>query len=177
MSTPSKSPGPPSAVLATRVHLAGDHAAYELKAHLVDALRHNGYQVIDHGPVVFDADDDYPMFVLPAAEAVASDPGSLGVVLGGSGNGEQIAANKVAGIRAILAWNKATAMLGRQHNDANIISIGARQHTVEEAIHLVTMFLETVYSEDARHQRRINMISEYESSRAVSAAGGQTTAG
>jgi len=158
---PANSIGDP----AIRVHIAGDHAAYELKEHLVGWLKRSGYEVVDHGPSIFDEQDDYPCYVLRAAEAVASDRGGLGVVLGGSGNGEQIAANKVAGVRAVLAWNEATAVLGRQHNDANAISIGARQHTVDEATRLVDLFLRTAYSGKPRHQRRIDMIWHYETTR------------
>ena len=112
-----------------RVHLGSDHAGFELKAHLAEQLGELGYEVVDHGPVEYDPVDDYPPYVLRAAAAVVNDPGSLGVVIGGSGNGEQIAANKVRGVRAALAWNDDTAGLGREHNDANVVSIGARMHT------------------------------------------------
>jgi ribose 5-phosphate isomerase B len=122
---------------AVRVHLGGDHTAYELKEHLVGWLKRVGYEVVDHGPHEYDRQDDYPPFVLRAAVAVASEPSSVGVVLGGSGNGEQIAANKVKGIRAALVWNKDTAVLARQHNDANVVSLGARQHDVGEATGLL----------------------------------------
>jgi ribose 5-phosphate isomerase B len=120
------------------------------------------YEVVDHGPHVHDPQDDYPPFVLRAALAVASEPGSVGVVLGGSGNGEQIAANKVPGIRAALAWNEDTAALARQHNDANVISLGARQHSAEEAMRFLRAFLNSRFSGDPRHQRRIDMLTEYE---------------
>ncbi|GAA1992802.1 ribose-5-phosphate isomerase [Nocardiopsis rhodophaea] len=118
--------------------------------------------MVDAGPAVYDAVDDYPPFVLRAAEGVAADPGSLGIVIGGSGNGEQIAANKVRGVRAALAWSDATATLAREHNDANVISIGARMHSQEEATRLVELFLATPYSGEERHTRRITMLSEYE---------------
>jgi ribose 5-phosphate isomerase B len=147
---------------AARVHLGGDHAAYELKEQLFTWLRLQEYEVVDHGPHVHDPQDDYPPFVLRAALAVASEPGSVGVVLGGSGNGEQIAANKVNGIRAALAWNEDTAALARQHNDANVISLGARQHPAEEAMRFLRAFLEARFSGDPRHQRRIDMLTEYE---------------
>ncbi|HET9944495.1 MAG TPA: ribose-5-phosphate isomerase, partial [Actinomycetes bacterium] len=120
-----------------RVHLGSDHAGFELKAHLAGWLRDERYEVVDHGPVDYDPVDDYPPFVLRAAAAVVNDPGSLGVVIGGSGNGEAIAANKVPGVRAALAWNDDTAGLGREHNDANVVSIGARMHTLDEATRLV----------------------------------------
>ncbi|WP_182049294.1 ribose-5-phosphate isomerase [Changpingibacter yushuensis] len=148
-----------------RVHIATDHAGFELKEFLVPQLQSAGYEVVDHGSDVYDSLDDYPTTCIPCAEAVAADPGSLGIVLGGSGNGEQISANKVAGIRSILAWNKETAQLGREHNNANVISIGARMHQPEEALEFVLAFLETPFSGDPRHQRRIDLISAYEEQR------------
>ena len=148
-----------------RVHIASDHAGYELKSYLVAHLQASGHDVVDHGAHSFDREDDYPSFCIEAGEAVVADPGSLGVVIGGSGNGEQIAANKVAGVRAALAWNAATAELGRQHNDANVIAVGARQHTVEEATGFVDTFLATPFSGDERHARRIGQLADYEASR------------
>ncbi len=145
-----------------RVHLGADHAAFEAKNHLAESLRSVGHEVVDHGPFHYDANDDYPPFCLRAAESVVRDQGSFGVVLGGSGNGEQIAANKVTGIRAALAWNVDTARLARQHNDANVLSIGARQHELTDVVAFVEAFLATPYSGDERHTRRINMISRYE---------------
>jgi ribose 5-phosphate isomerase B len=146
-----------------RVHLGSDHAGYELKAALVEWLERAGHEPVDHGPHAYDAVDDYPPYVLRAAEAVVADRDSLGVVIGGSGNGEAIAANKVRGVRAALAWNDDTATLGRQHNDANVLSIGARMHTPAEATHFLELFLETPYSNDERHTRRIEMLARYES--------------
>jgi ribose 5-phosphate isomerase B len=148
-----------------RVHIASDHAGFELKTFLVDHLREAGHDVVDHGAHGFDAQDDYPSFCFAAGEAVVAEPGTLGVVIGGSGNGEQIAANKVTGVRAALAWNLDTARLGRQHNDANVISIGARQHTPDEAASFVDAFLAEPFSGDARHQRRIDQLAAYESRR------------
>ncbi|WP_131103898.1 ribose-5-phosphate isomerase [Ornithinimicrobium sufpigmenti] len=145
-----------------RVHLGGDHAAYELQRDLVTWLAEQGHDVVDHGPVDYDAQDDYPVFVLRAAQAVADDPGSLGVVLGGSGNGEQMAANKVAGIRAALASTPQLAQLSREHNDARVLSIGARFVSVEEGREIVRVFLETPFSGETRHQRRIDMLTAYE---------------
>jgi len=145
-----------------RVHLGSDHAGFELKTHLADHLRELGYDVVDHGPVEYDPGDDYPPFVLRAAAAVVNDTGSLGVVIGGSGNGEQIAANKVRGVRAALAWNDDTAGLSREHNDANVVSVGARMHTTDEATRLVERFLTTPFTGDVRHARRIEMIAHYE---------------
>lgn len=145
-----------------RIHIGGDHAAYELQRDLVSWLAGEGHEVIDHGPTSYDEQDDYPAFVLRAAEAVADDPDSLGIVLGGSGNGEQMAANKVTGIRAALAYNPELARLAREHNDARVLSIGARMHTLEEAHEMVRVFVSTEFSGAERHQRRIDMMSAYE---------------
>ncbi|MFI8517041.1 ribose-5-phosphate isomerase [Streptomyces sp. NPDC085481] len=145
-----------------RVYLGSDHAGYELKNHLVEWLKAHGHEPVDCGPHIYDALDDYPPFCLRAAEKTAADPDSLGIVIGGSGNGEQIAANKVKGVRAALAWSEQTAALGREHNDANVISIGGRMHTREEATKFVEIFLATPYSGDERHTRRIDMLSAYE---------------
>jgi ribose 5-phosphate isomerase B len=145
-----------------RVHIGSDHAGFELKAHLLTWLGEQGYEAVDHGPVEFDPVDDYPPFVLRAAVATVNDAGSHGIVHGGSGNGEAIAANKVRAVRAALAWNDETASLGRQHNDANVVALGARMHTVDEATRLVERFLTTPFSGDERHARRIAMLEHYE---------------
>ena len=149
-----------------RVHIATDHAGMELSAHLVQHLTAQGYEMVDHGPQEYDALDDYPGFCLKAAEAVAAERAeghdSLGIVLGGSGNGEQIAANKVRGIRAALAWSLDTARLAREHNDANVVGLGGRQHSLQEATALVEAFLTAAWSEDERHTRRIGKIAHYE---------------
>ncbi|GAA2599903.1 ribose-5-phosphate isomerase [Actinomadura fulvescens] len=145
-----------------RVFLGCDHAGFELKEHLVSWLKANGHEAVDCGAFAYDAVDDYPPFVLRAAAGVAAEPGSLGIVIGGSGNGEQIAANKVEGIRAALVWNDETATLAREHNDANVISLGARQHDLDTATRFVQLFLNTPYSKEPRHTRRIEMLSEYE---------------
>ena len=149
-----------------RVHIATDHAGMELSAHLVKHLTANGYDVVDHGPQEYDALDDYPSFCINAALAVVADQEAgvhaLGIVLGGSGNGEQIAANKVKGVRAALAWNQATATLAREHNDANVVAVGGRQHSVEEATSLIEAFLQEPFSNDERHMRRIGKIATYE---------------
>ena len=147
-----------------RVHIGGDHAAYELLAELVPFLEEEGHEVTNHGPHDYDAQDDYPVFCLRAAEAVAADPGSLGIVLGGSGNGEQMAANKVTGIRAALCYNEELARLAREHNNALVLSIGARMNSTDEAKAMVRAFLGTDYSGESRHQRRIDMLSAYEES-------------
>lgn len=149
-----------------RVHIATDHAGMELSAHLVQHLTAAGYEMVDHGPAEYDALDDYPGFCINAARAVAAERAegkdSLGIVLGGSGNGEQIAANKVEGIRAALAWNLDTAKLAREHNDANVVAVGGRQHSLEEATALIEAFLAEPFSNDERHVRRIGKIATYE---------------
>ena len=145
-----------------RVHIGGDHAAYDLKCVLVTFLQGKGYDVIDHGPDYFDAQDDYQVAVLRAAEAVSGDLGTFGIVLGGSGNGEQMAANKVRGIRAALAYNVELAELARTHNDAQVISIGARMNSVDEVKAMVEAFLTTKFSGDERHARRLAMVERYE---------------
>ncbi|WP_106121502.1 ribose-5-phosphate isomerase [Nesterenkonia sandarakina] len=148
------------------VHIATDHAGMELSAHLVDHLRGLGHTLIDHGPQEYDALDDYPAFCIRAAEAVvaarSAGRNALAIVLGGSGNGEQIAANKVAGVRAALAWNHDTAVLAREHNDANVVALGGRQHSLEEATTIVEAFLGADFTGDERHARRIGKISHYE---------------
>jgi ribose 5-phosphate isomerase B len=128
-------------------------------------LKKSGHEVVDHGPFRYEALDDYPTFCLRAAEGVAKNSGSLGIVLGGSGNGEQISANKVAGIRAALAYNSEIAALARQHNNANVLSIGERMNSESEALAIVDAFLATPYSGEDRHTRRIDMISDYEVSK------------
>jgi ribose 5-phosphate isomerase B len=150
-----------------RVHIGGDHAAYELHQALVAHLRDAGHEVTDHGPHTYDPEDDYPVAVLRAAEAVAHDPGSRGVVLGGSGNGEQMAANKVKGIRAALAATPELAQLAREHNDAQVVSIGGRFTAVEEAKEIVDVFLDTEFSGGERHARRLAMVADYEANRVL----------
>ncbi len=147
---------------AMRIHIAADHAGFELKQLLIEHLGADGHDVTDHGAFEFDAADDYPEFCFEAGEAVVADEGSLGIVLGGSGNGEQIAANKVAGVRAALAWNEETARLGRAHNNANVISVGWRQHSLEESIAIIHAFLDEPFSDEERHARRIQQLSDYE---------------
>jgi ribose 5-phosphate isomerase B len=149
-----------------RLHIAADHAGYDLKQHLVQHLITAGHEVIDHGAHELDPQDDYPAFCISAGEAVVAEPGSLGIVIGGSGNGEQIAANKVTGVRAVLAWSLETARLGRQHNDANVIAVGGRMHSQEEATSFVEAFVAEPFSDDERHQRRIDQLADYESKRA-----------
>ena len=149
-----------------RVHLGSDHAGLELKEHLLNWLADHAYEVVDHGPFVHDAEDDYPVFCLRAADGVAADwhdgTKSLGVVIGGSGNGEAIAANKVKGVRAALAWSEETATLAREQNDANVLSVGGRMHAIEDMTRFVEVFLDTSFSGDDRHARRIAMLADYE---------------
>ncbi|WP_100446111.1 ribose-5-phosphate isomerase [Glycomyces xiaoerkulensis] len=148
-----------------RIYLGSDHAGLELKDHLVKHFGGLGHEVVDVGPFEFDPEDDYPPYCLNAAAKVVADPGSLGIVVGGSGNGEQIAANKVAGCRSALAWSVETAKLGRQHNDANVLAIGGRMHGLEEATAFAEAFIEESFSGSERHQRRIDQLTEYERTR------------
>jgi ribose 5-phosphate isomerase B len=149
-----------------RIHIATDHAGLEFSHDLQKHLQDAGHEVIDHGPTGYDPLDDYPSFCISAARAVVADQttgiDALGIVFGGSGNGEQIAANKVLGARAALVWSLATATLAREHNDANVIAIGARQHTVDEAVSFIDCFISTPFSDEERHVRRIAQLAEYE---------------
>ncbi|WP_375493543.1 ribose-5-phosphate isomerase [uncultured Jatrophihabitans sp.] len=145
-----------------RVYLGSDHAGFELKAQLIEHLPTVGHEPVDCGAYELDPQDDYPPPCITAATRTVSDPGSLGVVIGGSGNGEQIAANKVRGVRAALVWSDDTATLARRHNDANVISIGARNHPQADAIRFVEIFLSEPFSKEDRHARRIAMLAEYE---------------
>ena len=154
-----------------RVHLGTDHAGLDFTKHLKEHLESQGHEVVDHGPETYEPLDDYPSFCIRAAQAVVTDQAAgietLGVVFGGSGNGEQIAANKVRGVRAALIWNDSTARLARQHNDANVCAIGARQHTLEEATQLIDLFLAEPFSNEERHARRIAQLAEYEATGAI----------
>ena len=145
-----------------RIHIGSDHAGLELKAELVKHLSSKGHDVTDHGPHEYDALDDYPDFCIPAAQAVAKDPLSLGIVLGGSGNGEQIAANKVKGIRAALAWSIETAKLAKEHNNANVVAVGGRMHEISLVKEIIDAFIGEPFSNDERHVRRIKKISDFE---------------
>lgn len=146
-----------------RIHIGSDHAGLELKTQLIEHLVGNGHDVTDHGPYEFDAIDDYPDFCIPAAEAVAKDLASIGIVLGGSGNGEQIAANKVTGIRAALAWSSETAKLAKDHNNANVIAVGGRMHELSLVKEIIDTFIAQPFSGDERHIRRIEKITAFES--------------
>jgi ribose 5-phosphate isomerase B len=147
---------------AMRVYLGSDHAGFELKAALIEWLAGAGHDPVDCGPEAYDPADDYPPYVMRAAARAVADPGSLGIVIGGSGNGEQIAANKIPGVRAALAWTEETAQLAREHNDANVLSLGARMYPVEDAIGFARVFVQTPFSTEPRHARRLAMITDYE---------------
>jgi len=144
-----------------KIHLGCDHAGLELKEKVVSHLKNNGHEVIDHGAKKFDASDDYPVFCFLAAQAAAKDPSSLAIVIGGSGNGEQISANKIKGVRAALAWSTETAKLAREHNNANVMGLGGRMHSESESLAIIDAFIDTVFSNEERHVRRINQISGY----------------
>jgi ribose 5-phosphate isomerase B len=152
-----------------RIYLGSDHAGFELKAALIDHLATSGHEPIDCGALTYDPVDDYPAPCIRAAQSTVADPASLGVVIGGSGNGEQIAANKVAGVRAALVWSDETAALAREHNDANVISIGGRNHSLADALRFVDLFIATPFSGDDRHIRRIAQLAEYETTGAIAA--------
>ena len=151
-----------------RIHIATDHAGLDLSHFLIRELTKQGHDVFDHGPSSYDPLDDYPSFCINAALAVVADQeagvAALGIVLGGSGNGEQIAANKVEGIRAALVWNESTAKLAREHNNANVVAVGARQHSQDDVLRLIKLFIAEPFSNDERHVRRINKIGIYETS-------------
>lgn len=149
-----------------RIHLGSDHAGLELKQHLVQHLAELGHDVLDHGPQLYDPDDDYPVYCLRTAVAVAQDRADgqecLGIVIGGSGNGEQLAANSVPGVRAAVAWSEQTAELARAHNDASVIALGARMYSIEQATRFVDVFVATPFSGDPRHRRRLAMLTAYQ---------------
>jgi ribose 5-phosphate isomerase B len=145
-----------------RVYLGSDHAGFELKAAIISWLGQAGHEAVDCGPASYDPEDDYPVYVLRAARLTVDDPGSLGIVIGGSGNGEQIAANKVEGVRAALAWTVETAQLARQHNDANVLSLGARQYSLADGVTFAKVFVETPFSGEPRHARRLAMVADFE---------------
>jgi ribose 5-phosphate isomerase B len=145
-----------------RVYLGSDHAGFELKTRVIEWLKSAGHEAVDCGPSSYVPGDDYPVYVMRAAAGVMADPGSLGVVIGGSGNGEQIAANKIPGIRAALAWTDETAQLARPHHEANVLSLGARMYEDDAAVGFVRVFVSTPFSGEPRHSRRLAMITDYE---------------
>ena len=143
-----------------KISLGCDHAGFDYKERIKEYLTQAGHEVVDFGthsrePV------DYPLFIRPAAEAVAKGDCERGIVLGGSGNGEAITANRVHGVRCALCWNLETARLGRQHNNANMISLGERMISLDTALGIVKVWLETPF-EGGRHQHRIEMIDAHE---------------
>ena len=148
--------------LPMRIHIGSDHAGLDFKNELITHLVMNGHDVTDHGPYEYDAFDDYPDFCIPCAEAVSKDATSMGIVLGGSGNGEQMAANKVKGIRAALVWSIETAKLAREHNNANVIAVGGRMHESDFVKQLIDTFIATPFPGDERHVRRIEKVGNYE---------------
>lgn len=138
------------------VAIGSDHAGYKYKQAIVEYLQVSGYEIKDFG-TFSDESVDYPIFIRPTAEAVANQLCTFGIVLGGSGNGEAIAANKVKGIRCAVCWSEETAKLAKEHNDANLISIGERQISIEMALNIVKIWLESSF-EGGRHERRIKML-------------------
>ena len=141
-----------------KIGIGSDHAGYRYKEEIKRWLKKEGHEVQDFG-TKSEMTVDYPAFIRPVAEAVASGEVERGIVLGGSGNGEAMVANRVRGVRCALCWNADSARLGREHNDANVMSLGQRMMTVETALELVRIFLETPF-EGGRHVRRIRMIDE-----------------
>ncbi len=145
-----------------KVYIASDHAGFELKETLVQFLREEGQEIEDLGPETYEPGDDYPDFIMPLAEAVVADPGSFGIAIGGSGEGEAMAANRVLGARAAEYYGGALDVLKatREHNNANILSLGARFLSAAEAQEAVVLFLSTPFSGDERHVRRIEKLDE-----------------
>lgn len=149
-----------------KICIGSDHAGFLLKEKLKKYLNEIGYLVEDMGAFKLDDNDDYPDFIIPVAESVAMDNSSLGIILGGSGQGEQIVANKIDGVRAIEYYggNLEIVKLGRKHNNANILSLGARFINEKEAKNAVKIFIESEFSKEERHGRRIDKIKEIEKS-------------
>lgn len=143
-----------------KISIGSDHAGFEYKQALAEMLRAQGHEVIDVGTNSADS-TDYPIWCIPAAEKVANGEADKGIVIGGSGNGEAIAANKVKGIRCAIAWSDDTARLGSQHNNANVLSIGERMVSLETAKRLVDIWLSTPF-EGGRHVKRIEELAKYE---------------
>jgi ribose 5-phosphate isomerase B len=145
-----------------QIFLASDHAGFALKNSLLAFLRDKGYEVEDVGPHVFDEHDDYPTFCIPLGQKVAQNKGSFGIVVGLSGQGEAMAANRVRGARAAVYYGQSTEILtlSREHNDANILSLGAKFISVDEAQEATVLWLTTAFSGDARHMRRIQELDD-----------------
>jgi ribose 5-phosphate isomerase B len=143
-----------------KISIGSDHAGYAYKERIVQHLVSAGHEVVDCGTHSAES-TDYPLYVIPAAEMAARGESDRGIVLGGSGNGEAIAANKVRGVRCALCWNNQTAEFSRKHNDANVISIGQRMTSIEIALDILDVFLKTEF-EGGRHQHRIDEVAHYE---------------
>ena len=145
-----------------KIFIGADHAGFEFKENLKSFLEERGHEVEDCGAFELDLDDDYPDFIAPAAKKVAQNPGSFGIVLGKSGAGECIVANKIKGIRAFLGVSEQNVRLAREHNDANVISLGSELVDFEKAKQLAEVFLNTPFSNEERHKRRIEKIKNLE---------------
>ncbi|MBI4097040.1 MAG: RpiB/LacA/LacB family sugar-phosphate isomerase [Candidatus Levybacteria bacterium] len=145
-----------------KVYLGTDHAGFKLKESIKAFLQQEGHDVVDEGALLFDKTDDYPDFIAKAARSVAANPGSFGIVFGKSGAGEAIVANKIKGIRAVLCFKPENARLAREHNDANVLSLGEGFTQPKEAEEIVKTFLETPFSGEERHRRRIEKIKAIE---------------
>lgn len=146
-----------------KISIGSDHAGFEYKERFIAHLKAAGHEVIDHGTYSSES-TDYPLYIIPAAEAVARCEAERGIVLGGSGNGEAMAANKVKGVRCALCWNDETAELSRRHNNANVLSIGQRMISIEIALQILDIWLKTPF-EGGRHARRIKELDFYEQGR------------
>ena len=144
-----------------KIVLATDHAGFELKNHVKEFLTKEGYIVEDFGAYEYDGLDDYPDFILPAARVVGSSPNTFGIIFGGSGQGEAMAANRIKGVRAVVYYDGPTKIvqLSRQHNNANVLSLGARFISKEKAIDVIKMWLQTPFEGD-RHHKRINKLDQ-----------------
>lgn len=148
------------------IHIGSDHAGFDLKEAIITHLEHQHFEVVDHGAYELDSEDDYPDFILPVAIAVVEDKHSRGIILGGSGQGEAIVANRVQGIRATVFYgepkthDESIIELSRHHNDANVLSIGARFVSEEEALEAIDLWLETAFSGEEKHARRITKIDQ-----------------
>ncbi|MBK5215349.1 MAG: RpiB/LacA/LacB family sugar-phosphate isomerase [Candidatus Pacebacteria bacterium] len=145
-----------------KIYIGSDHAGYELKEKLKIFIKELGYEIEDKGAFSLEINDDYPDFIVPTAEAVSEDSGALGIILGGSGQGEAICANKIKGVRASVyyGYTPEIVKVTREHNNANILSLGARFINEEEAKEAVKIFIETKFSEDERHIRRIKKLEK-----------------
>ena len=152
-----------------KIYIASDHAGFELKKALIEHLKSKGFEVEDCGAHELDDADDYPDFIFPCAQKVGSDPDSLGIVIGGSGQGEAMVANKVKGVRSALYYGGPSTSSGsdiirlsKEHNDANVLSLGARFLTVDDAKEAVDLWLSTKFSGEERHVRRLGKIKKIE---------------